>query len=64
VSYDLLYGFVGILVALLFFFGSLVLCARSIRRASLHVQQIRNDVERMDMRFVQLEKQLELAIPQ
>jgi cell division protein FtsL len=61
VNYDLLYGFIGIIVSLLFFVGSLLLCARGIRRASLHVRQLKLDVERLDMRYAQLEKQFELA---
>ena len=61
-KYEMIYGFVGILIALIYFVGALLLCARGIRRASLHTREVREDVERMDMRYVQLEKHLEIAL--
>ncbi len=61
-KYEIIYGFIGILIALLYFVGALLLCARGIRRASIHTREVREDVERMEMRYTQLEKQLEIAL--
>jgi len=41
VKYEIIYGFIGILIALIYFVGALLLCARGIRRAALHTREVR-----------------------
>lgn len=51
-------GFGGMLVALLFLVGSLLIFGRVFRRLQLEFRQLKDDVERIDMRYEQLEKRL------
>ena len=51
-------GFGGMLVALLFLVGALLIFGRVVRKLSLEFRQLKDDVERIDMRYEQLEKKL------
>ena len=51
-------GFGGMLVSLLFLVGSLLIFGRVFRKLHLEFRQLKDDVERIDMRYEQLEKKL------
>lgn len=55
------FGFVGILMSLVFLLGSLLLFARSFRRVTLGFRLLQEAVQRSELRLEQLEKQIELT---
>ena len=51
-------AFGGMMVALLFLFGALMLFGRVARRLHLEFRKLKDDVERIDLRYEQLQKKL------